>query len=116
MSNIEAQKYFKMSKFCPTSICYEIAKDVKSYDADGCVVGATEHVSSNDIVEIRETIGVEKIILFPGIGSQSGDAEKAIKYGGENIIINVGRRIIYSENPSEVAEEYNEKFNKIRKK
>jgi len=115
MSNAEAQKYFKESKFGPTPLCYEIAKDVKSCNADGCVVGATEHVTPNDIEKIRKTIGVEKIILFPGIGSQSGDAEKAIKYGGKNIIINVGRRIIYSENPSKAAEEYNKKFNQIRK-
>ena len=115
MSNAEAQKYFKESKFGPTPLCYEIAKDVKSCDADGCVVGATEHVTPNDIEKIRKTIGFEKVILFPGIGSQSGDTEKAIKYGGKNIIINVGRRIIYSENPSKAAEEYNERFNLIRK-
>ena len=55
------------------------------------------------------------MFLIPGIGAQKGDAEKVIKTAGKNILINVGRAIIYSESPAEKAEQYNTRFNEIRK-
>jgi orotidine-5'-phosphate decarboxylase len=114
MSNPEARKYFLESKFGSSPLCYEIANDVRKCDADGCVVGSTKHILAETIKKIRSIIGNEKIILFPGIGAQKGDIEKTVRFGGSNIIINVGRKIIYSNNPEEVAKEYSIKFNEIK--
>jgi orotidine-5'-phosphate decarboxylase len=115
MSNPEAEKLMRNANIGGRPVFAEIAKDVKKYSADGCVVGATGHVTSGDIKRIRDEAGEEKIFLIPGVGTQRGDPEKVIKVGGKNILINVGRDIIYSENPGEKAMEYYRKFNEIRR-
>ena len=91
-----------------------VKTDVKHFDADGCVVGATGHVSENDIRLIREMVGQDKVFLVPGVGAQKGDPEKVIKAGGKNVLINVGRDVIYTNNPSGKAKEYTNMLNKIR--
>jgi len=116
MSNPEACKYFVESKYNSDSIYYEIANDVEKYNADGCVVGATKHIDSKEIEKIRRMIGNKRIILFPGIGAQKGDAVKAIKFGGNNILINIGRKIIYSDKPKDSIEEYFNLFRELRKR
>jgi len=115
MSNPEALKYFKKSKIDGKPLYLAIAEEVKASNGDGCVIGIAEHVTENEIRKVREIVGGEKVILFPGIGAQKGDPEKAAKAGGENILINVGRAIIYSRNPKEKAKEYNNLFNSLRK-
>ncbi len=116
MSNPEARKYFIESMFKTSPLCFEIANDVRKYDADGCVVGATKHVMTDTIRKIRGIIGDGKIILFPGVGAQKGDIDKTIRFGGSNIMINVGRKIIYSDNPREKAKEYATIINEVEKK
>ena len=116
MSNIEGRKFFIESKLDSNPLYFEIAREVKDCNADGCVVGATKHVLAENIEMIRNIVGNEKILLFPGIGAQEGDAEKAIRFGGSNIMINVGRTIIYSDNPSEIAKEYARRFNDFKKR
>jgi orotidine-5'-phosphate decarboxylase len=83
---------------------------VKHAGSDGVVVGATDHVREVDIQKIRKTIGNDCIILFPGIGSQGGDVKKILTNADRNIIINVGRHIIYSNDPGRTAEEYNKRL------
>jgi orotidine-5'-phosphate decarboxylase len=114
MSNVESIKYFKQSKIDGKPVYLEIAREVKECNGDGCIIGISNYVTEIDIKNVREIIGEEKIILFPGIGAQKGNPEKAIKFGGENILINVGRAIIYSENPKRKAEEYKKLFNEIK--
>lgn len=114
MSNPESIKYFKQSKIDGKPVYLAIAEEVKAFNGTGCIIGISNYTTENDIKSVREIIGEEKIILFPGIGAQKGDPEKAIKFGGENILINVGRAIIYSENPKKKAEEYNKLFNEIK--
>ena len=115
MSNPEAERMMKKAKIGTTPIFMEIARDVKKYSADGCVVGATGHVTSSDIKLIRQEVGQDTILLIPGVGAQSGDPAKVINAGGKNILINVGRDVIYSENPRARAMEYCAKFNELRK-
>lgn len=114
MSNPEAVKYFKESSWKGKPLYLAIAEDVKSTGADGSVVGATGHVTEDEIAKIRETIGDDRVILFPGVGAQAGDPDKVIRSGGKNILINVGRDLIYSENPRGKAEEYYKMFNNLR--
>lgn len=115
MSNPEAIKYMKKARIKNLSVYLVVAKDVRKYEADGCVIGATNHVTEEDIRAIRAMAGEDKIFLIPGVGSQKGDHKKAIKAGGKNILINVGRDIIYSINPKEKAREYCQMFNMVRK-
>ena len=114
-SNPEAVRYQKQATIAGKPIYVAIASDVRKYGADGCVIGATGHVTEEDIRTVRAKAGEDKLFLIPGIGAQKGDAEKIIKTAGKNILINVGRAIIYSENPAQRADQYNKTFNKIRK-
>jgi len=114
-SNPEAIKYMKEATINSKSLYLSIAEDVKTHGADGCVVGATGHVTEEDIKLIRAVAGEDKILLVPGIGVQKGDPEKVIRAGGKNVLINVGRDIIYSEDPSKKAKMYRDLFNKLRK-
>ncbi len=113
-SNPEALLYQTQAVIMGRSLFLAIAEDAKRYGADGCVIGATGHVTEGDIRTIRTRVGEDKLLLVPGIGAQEGDAEKAIKSAGRNILINVGRAIIYSKDPAQKAERYNKAFNKLR--
>jgi orotidine 5'-phosphate decarboxylase subfamily 2 len=113
-SNPEAIKYQIQAIIGGRFLYVAIAEDVKRYGADGCVIGATGHVTATDIKTIRARAGEDKLFLIPGIGAQKGDAQKVIQTAGKNILINVGRAIIYSENPAEKAREYNKTFNNLR--
>ena len=59
-------------------------------------------------------------ILAPGIGAQSGQAEKAVKAGIDkkrvNLICNSSRDVIYSKNPRQKAIETRDMLNKFRSK
>lgn len=115
MSNPEAVKYMKEATLYNKPLYITIAEDVKKYGADGCVLGATGHVTGENIRKIRAIAGEEKIFLVPGVGAQKGSPEKIVRTAGRNILINVGRGIIYSTDPGKKAEEYCRKFEKIRK-
>jgi len=113
MSNVEAIKYMKDSKYQDRPLYLAIAEDVRLVGADGCVVGATGHVTEEDIRSIRKECGEDKIFLVPGVGAQKGDPEKVIRAGGENILINVGRDIIYSPEPRDRAEYHCKLFREL---
>ena len=111
MSNPEAEGFQKRTRFNETPLFQRVADDVRTAGADGVVVGATTHIREVDIQKIRKLVGDSTIMLFPGIGSQGGEVIKIMENGGKNILLNVGRDIIYAENPRKQAEEYN---NRIR--
>ena len=112
MSNPEA-KWMITEKMKGKKVYQHFAEEVRKY-ADGAVVGATGHVTDNHIKEIKKEIG-EKIILAPGVGAQGGDAEKLIKICGKELLINVGRGIMYAEKPALNAEKYDKQFKEIMK-
>ena len=97
-----------------------VAEKIKEWGENcGAVVGATY---PEDIKEVREIVGKDRILLLPGIGAQGGDLKRSLGYGcveGRNVIINVSRSIIYAEGsfPSAIrkaAEKYREEINKFR--
>lgn len=92
----------------------KIAREVKKSGADGCVVGATGRVSRSDIREIVKLAGREKLFLIPGIGAQGGKPSRVVKCfrgaGAENLLLVVGRSIIYSKNPEKAAAHYSSYF------
>jgi orotidine 5'-phosphate decarboxylase subfamily 2 len=106
MSNPEAVTFMKYAEVNRMPLYKFIAKQVKDFDADGCVVGATGHVTEEEIKTVRTIVGADKILLIPGIGAQKGDVNKVLRSAGANILINVSRDIIYSEDPKVKAEEY----------
>lgn len=106
MSNPEAVTFMKKPMVGRVPMFRFIAQQVRDFDADGCVVGATGHVTSLDIQEIRSIVGPDKVFLIPGVGTQKGDIQKVLTAAGENIIVNVGRDIIYSEDPGDKSKEY----------
>jgi len=115
MSNPEAEVFMRNARIDSKPLYVKIAEDVETYNADGCVVGSTGYVTEDDIRIIRKIVGESRLLLIPGIGVQRGDAEKVVKVGGKNILVNVGRDIIYSTNPRAKAQEYYTVFNSLRK-
>lgn len=115
MSNPEAETFMKNAVIAKVPLYVKVASDVKHYGADGCVVGATGHVTEREIKIIRRKAGSDKVFLVPGIGAQKGDPEKVIRAGGRNILINVGRDIMYSGNPRKKSEDYCRFFSRIWK-
>jgi orotidine-5'-phosphate decarboxylase len=114
-SNTESVRYQKEALIRNKPLYTVIAEDVVRYEADGCVVGATGHISDKEVNRVRGIVGEHVVFLVPGVGTQRGDPVKVIRSCGQNLLINVGRDIIYSKYPKEKANEYNALFNKIRK-
>ncbi|MFH1403185.1 MAG: orotidine 5'-phosphate decarboxylase [Candidatus Altiarchaeota archaeon] len=106
MSNPEAEGFQKKAKFNTTPFFVRVAEDAKHAGSDGVVVGATGHIREVDVKKIRGIVGEKCLILFPGIGNQGGDIKKAVENGGKNILINVGRGILYSTDPVKAAMKY----------
>ena len=96
---------------CPEMIPlyqYVALEVAKSWNANGncaVVAGATY---AEDIGAIREIIGDDMPILIPGVGTQGGDLEKAVKNGinskGEGIIINSSSGILYKSSGPDFAQ------------
>ncbi|MBN1682187.1 orotidine-5'-phosphate decarboxylase [Candidatus Bathyarchaeota archaeon] len=80
-----------------TPFYLKLARDAYSYGANGFVVGAT---ANQELKQIREIIGEERLILSPGLGPQGGDPEIAIKYGsnslGEGLLVSSSRTVNYA--------------------
>lgn len=108
MSNSEA-KYFMRDGMVEGKKGYQwISEQVAKCDSDGVVVGATNE--GTEMQEIRGIISPDKIILIPGIGKQGGELN-VLKQAGVNVLVNVGRSLIYSDDPAKSAEEYKRQFN-----
>ncbi len=114
MSNPEAPKYFREAKVDGKPLYAAIAEEINAVGGDGFVVGATGHVTENDITTVRQLAGPDKVGLFPGIGAQGGDDSKILRAAGKNIMINVGRTLMYAEDPAAVARSYRDRFNLSR--
>jgi orotidine 5'-phosphate decarboxylase subfamily 2 len=111
-SNPETVRYQKEAELDGKPFYLAVAEDVRKCEADGCVVGATGHVTVAEIKAIRNAAGADKIFLVPGVGTQRGDPQKVIEAGG-NILINVSRDIDYAESPETKAKEYAELFRSL---
>lgn len=113
MSNPESVWIQKKSLFDNKPLYQEIARQSALSKADGLVIGATGHVTEEDIKKTRKIVGPDLIFLCPGIGFQGGDVEKLVKAAGENLLINISRAVIYDEKPGEKAKGFNEGINKF---
>ena len=112
MSNPESSIQ-KETKIGNKSLYIYIAEECRRNNSDACVVGATGNVTTIDLLNIKKVVGENILLLVPGVGAQGGDAENIIQVFGKNLMINVGRSIIYSDNPGEIAENFQRQFNKL---
>jgi orotidine-5'-phosphate decarboxylase len=92
---------------------YKYYAKLANENADGAVVGATNHVGNQELESIARLIP-NKTILVPGIGAQGGEIEKIIRYFGNNALINIGRSIIYQKDPIDALKNYNKEINLIK--
>lgn len=74
------------------------ARKAVKYSADGVVVGATY---PQKITEVKQIVGDNVAIYSPGVGTQGGAAEEAVKAGADYII--VGREITMAADPAKAA-------------
>ncbi len=83
------------------------ARKAVSWNADGAVVGATY---TEKIAELHGILGDEVPIYSPGVGTQGGSVNSAIKAGARFLI--VGRSITLAKDPSEAARHVQEEANR----
>ncbi|HLD33988.1 MAG TPA: orotidine 5'-phosphate decarboxylase [Candidatus Nanoarchaeia archaeon] len=89
----------------------------QSRDADAIVIGAPStknHLTLDEIKAVKSIIP-DRCVLVPGIGAQGGEAKSLIDLFGDKTIINVGRAIIYANNPADEARKYRDMLNEMRK-
>lgn len=113
MSNPEAEELMVKTAIDGEPYYLHTAKLVKESKADGCVVGLTGFVENKHIKNIQKVIGERVVLLLQGIGPQGGEARK-IKYV-HNPLVSLGRAVIYSDDPRETAERYNDILKKLTK-
>lgn len=91
----------------------KVAKAVAQWNKKkncGLVVGATK----NELLkEVRKT-APDLPWLVPGVGTQGGSVEQVIKYGGENLIINSSRAIIYAGKEADFAVKAGESARRLK--
>ncbi len=107
-SNPEAYKYYKKKIANDSELYKYLLIDSIESNVDGVIVGLSPDITPVEIQYIRKKVGKDMIILFPGVGAQGGDIEKAINNGGDKVLINVGRAIIMSSDPEKESMRYNE--------
>lgn len=92
-----------------TSQYVSFGKKALKWGADGAVVGATY---PEKIREVHELLGEKIPIYSPGIGTQGGAIESALKAGARYLI--VGRTITLAENPAGTAKKIRDLANQCK--
>ncbi|MFW9855561.1 MAG: orotidine 5'-phosphate decarboxylase [Candidatus Thorarchaeota archaeon] len=104
MSNPEAVWMTQWSK--DNLSLYQFFGRLTNQYAEGAVVGATGHVGDPELKILSKELS-NKVILSPGIGQQGGGLSQLLKYFKEDVIFNIGRGIIYQEDPLAKLKDYN---------
>ncbi len=112
MSNREATKYFLEAQQGEKKLYQVIAEEVRESNSDGCVVGLT-YTSPGIIRNIRDIIGPERVLFLVGVGAQGGSIDLVKHALPGLVVVNVGRSLIYSEDPQKVARELNMRLQKL---
>lgn len=64
------------------------------------VVGAT---APDELARVREAVGDQMYLLVPGVGAQGGDVAATLKAGGDKLIINSSRAVLYASDGPDFA-------------
>jgi orotidine-5'-phosphate decarboxylase len=78
------------------------ARETRRWRAEGAIVSSK---SPSIIREVRSILRREQVILSPGVGTQGGDARRAIGAGSDYVI--VGRSITEAKDPGRSADALN---------
>lgn len=92
------------------------ATEVQRCGAAGVVIGAPSpknHISLEEIRRVKDIIG-SPLVLVPGIGAQGGDLLPILRTYGDHTIANVGRAILYAEDPAAEARQYQRMITDLR--
>lgn len=91
----------------------QLAHDSRKYGLDGIVIGAPSkknHLTESEAAKARHYAGDDMLVLCPGVGAQGGEADILWKYFGENnIIVNVGRELMFPNGSKSTPQEQAEK-------
>lgn len=82
-----------------------IVEDLARYRPDGCLFGTGRYVTNALLRQARRTLGERSPFLFV-VGNNEKEAKRIMKVSGPATLINVGRDIIYSDQPKKRAEEW----------
>ncbi len=115
MSNPQAEWIQKDAPDDHPPLYERITREAGLSKADGLVVGTTDHVKNLDLRRIKASCGDETIYLCPGVGRQRGRIERVFQTLGDNLLLNVGRAIIYDQHPGEKANGYRMLFEKWKR-
>jgi orotidine-5'-phosphate decarboxylase len=102
MKDIGGQKFYEM-----------MIRETKSWESSSekmWVVGATNKEEFNTIKKLIKN----DFLLIPGVGHQGGDLEEVIEglLTDDNLLINLSRSIIFSDNPNLESKKIQEKMKK----
>jgi orotidine-5'-phosphate decarboxylase len=91
---VEGQPLYKL-------VASNVVRDWNENNNCLLVVGATY---PDELAEIRAEVGDDMWFLVPGIGAQGGDIEATLKAGGDKLILNSGRSVLYASSADDFAE------------
>lgn len=93
------------------------ARQAAKHNVEAIVVGAPSpknHVLIDELETIHSILKPEQLVLVPGVGAQGGNLEPLIRVFGDRAMINVGRSIIYHDDPAGEAQRYQEMIQRCR--
>ncbi len=95
----------------------QLAHDAAKHGIEGLVIGAPSsknHIKDEEIALARR-FGAGRLVLLPGVGKQGGEAGAIWKHFGlDEVIVNVGRAVMFAEDPSVAARDYQNMLNGLR--
>ena len=100
-----AAKYVATACIGSKGVPEEIISDMKKYKPDGCLLGSGRYVTSDLLTMARQVLGDHSVLVFV-VGNNEKEASRILKHGGKASLINVGRDIIYSDDPRKKAEKW----------
>lgn len=111
MSNPE---YERMKNLKAGAIPYyqQVCQEMCEADMDGLVIGAISpqnHLSKEEIKSLKPFIK-DQVILVPGMGEQGGDIGCHMELFGDQVMVNVGRAIMYAPDFAHSAAQYRDEI------
>ncbi|MFW7381100.1 MAG: orotidine 5'-phosphate decarboxylase / HUMPS family protein [Oligoflexus sp.] len=94
------------------------ARQAAKHQIEAVVVGAPSpknHVMIDELQTILSILNPDQLVLVPGVGAQGGNLEPLVETFGDRAMINVGRSIIYHDDPAGEAQRLQAQINRYRR-
>ena len=111
MSNPEFQT-MKTARVGDKPFYMYLAEETARAAVEGIVIGAPSagnHITIDEIAAVAR-LHPSTLVLVPGIGAQGGEIGPILQHFGSRTIANVGRAIIYADNPAVMAAQYRDQL------